>query len=185
MFTEGKFIQEISKLSENVRFRRQWKELAEKCAVTLTSKYEDYYNPFFLSVENRKYAFNLDRCSFRRITRVPFSDQEKCLAILSMWMKGMTSKSGVTSLVQLLKDFNLPFLPGELCWTEHGSNTMYMYHVSSILKGVKIRKENLFIFIIIIFQKYRYKPSFSEVLCENRFFWINLKGYMVSLRSSE
>uniref|UniRef100_K1QZL5 Polycystic kidney disease protein 1-like 2 n=1 Tax=Magallana gigas TaxID=29159 RepID=K1QZL5_MAGGI len=109
---EGKFVNEITKLSENVVFRRQWKDLAEKCSVNLTSKFEEYYNPFFISVENRKYVFNLDRCSFRRIIRVPITDQEKCLAVLSTWMKGLTTLTGVTSLVSLLREYNLPYLPG-------------------------------------------------------------------------
>lgn len=108
---EGKFVNEITKLSENVVFRRQWKDLAEKCSVNLTSKFEEYYNPFFISVENRKYVFNLDRCSFRRIIRVPITDQEKCLAVLSTWMKGLTTLTGVTSLVSLLREYNLPYLP--------------------------------------------------------------------------
>lgn len=111
--TEGKFVNEITKLSENVVFRRQWKDLAEKCSVNLTSKFEEYYNPFFISVENRKYVFNLDRCSFRRIIRVPITDQEKCLAVLSTWMKGLTTLTGVTSLVSLLREYNLPYLPGK------------------------------------------------------------------------
>lgn len=112
ILTEGKFVNEITKLSENVVFRRQWKDLAEKCSVNLTSKFEEYYNPFFISVENRKYVFNLDRCSFRRIIRVPMTDQEKCLAVLSTWMKGLTTLTGVTSLVSLLREYNLLYLPG-------------------------------------------------------------------------
>lgn len=114
---EGKFVKEITTLSENVVFRRQWKDLAEKCSVNLTSKFEEYYNPFFISVENRKYVFNLDRCSFRRIIRVPISDQEKCLAVLSMWMKGLTTLTGVTSLVSLLREYNIPYLPGKYLHT--------------------------------------------------------------------
>ncbi|XP_062589813.1 uncharacterized protein LOC134251420 [Saccostrea cucullata] len=108
---EWKFVGEISKLSQNAAVQKHWRDLAEKCKVTYTSTFEDHHLPYFISVENRKYVFNMDRCLFRRITKVPISDQEKCLAILSAWLKGLKSKTGVFSLIPLLREYNLPYIP--------------------------------------------------------------------------
>ncbi|XP_061188827.1 uncharacterized protein LOC133197002 [Saccostrea echinata] len=108
---DWKFVREINQLSQNAAVQKHWRDLAEKCKVTFTSKFEDHHIPYFISVENRKYVFNMDRCLFRRITAVPISDQEKFLTILSTWLKGLKSKTGVTSLIPLLREYNLPYLP--------------------------------------------------------------------------
>lgn len=112
-FSELKFAKEINELSERHAIQMNWRDLARKCDVSITSRF-DYQKNGSISVENKVYAFTMNKCTFKRITTPPMSDQEKCMVILSLWIKGLQTTHQVTSLIPLLKRKNIEYLTGDI-----------------------------------------------------------------------
>lgn len=112
-FSELKFAKEINELSERHAIQVNWRDLARKCDVSITSRF-DYHKNGSISVENKVYAFTMNKCTFKRITTPPMSDQEKCMVILSLWIKGLQTTHQVTSLIPLLKRKNIEYLTGDI-----------------------------------------------------------------------
>lgn len=92
-----------------------WRDLAQKCGVNITSRF-DYPKNGSISVDNKVYTFTMNKCTFRRITTPPMSDQEKCLVILSLWVKSLQNTHQVTSLIPLLKRKNINYLTGYISY---------------------------------------------------------------------
>lgn len=111
IFSEVKFAREISEISELHGVQMNWRDLAQKCGVNITSRF-DYPKNGSISVDNKVYAFTMNKCTFKRITAPPTSDQEKCLVILSLWLKSLKNTHQVTSLIPLLKRKNINYLTG-------------------------------------------------------------------------
>lgn len=114
-FSEVKFAREISEISELHGVQMNWRDLAQKCGVNITSRF-DYPKNGSISVDNKVYTFTMNKCTFRRITTPPMSDQEKCLVILSLWVKSLQNTHQVTSLIPLLKRKNVNYLTGYISY---------------------------------------------------------------------
>lgn len=114
-FSEVKFAREIGEISELHGVQMNWRDLAQKCGVNITSRF-DYPKNGSISVDNKVYTFTMNKCTFRRITTPPMSDQEKCLVILSVWVKNLQNTHQVTSLIPLLKRKNINYLTGYISY---------------------------------------------------------------------
>lgn len=111
-FSEIKFAKEISDISKKRGVQLNWRTLAQKCSVPITSRFE-YQKSGSISIHNRVYAFTMDKCVLKRITSPPMGDEEKCLIILSLWLKNLPTTHHVTSLIPLLKN-NVNYLTGNI-----------------------------------------------------------------------